>query len=130
MIISTIKGFELEIRIDADCESIDFYNTDGNLEASFTAEPYDYVLDIKVEDVRISKQREGIYTEIINTILFNDTFHDLLKSEFEEIETASFTSSLRSEQACNFWTKRGYEVSYNETEHQNGEQELIEINLF
>ncbi len=132
MKVNTEKGFQLQFRIDADAESIDVYNRNGNLEASFNAEPNNYLLEVTVEDVRISEQRKGIYTTIIDTILFDEDFHSLLKLEFEEyeIENASFKSVLRTEQACNFWLKRGYGEEYNEHDHENGQQEPIEIEMF
>tara|TARA_R110000851_G_C12748910_1_gene531764 strand:- start:146 stop:544 length:399 start_codon:yes stop_codon:yes gene_type:complete len=132
MKVLTDKGFELEIRIDADAESVDFYNSNGNIEASFNAEPNDCLLEITVDDVRISEQRQGIYSAIIDAILFNEDFHSLLMSDFEEydIENACFKSVLRSENACEFWVKRGYGESYDEHDHQNGQQEVIEIEMF
>lgn len=131
MKVYTKNNFELEIRIDADCESVDFYSFNG-LEASFNAEMNHFDLELTVEDVRISEQRKGIYSTIIDTILFNDDFHSLLKKYFEEeeVENACFKSFLRSEQACNFWLKRGYGEVYNEHDYLEGQQEVIEIKIF
>lgn len=131
MKVYTKNNFELEVRIDADCESVDFYSKNG-LEASFNAEMNYSTLEVTVEDVRISEQRKGIYTCIIDTILFNDDFHSELKNAFEDegIEWASFMSVLRSEQACKFWLKRGYGEEYNEHDHSEGQQEVIEIKMF
>ena len=131
MKIYTKQNFELEVKIDAGSESIDFYSVNG-LEASFNAEMNYTTLEITVEDVRISEQRKDIYSSIIDALLFNSDIHSELKESFkeEEIENANFKSLLRSEQACNFWLKRGYGEEYNEHDHQEGQQEVIEIEMF
>ena len=132
MKVYTNKGLELEITIEAG--AIDFHSAAG-LEASFSTEFNNNGLEITVEDVRISEQRKGIYSTIIDTLLLNDDFHDFLKASFEEdeeevVEHAVFFSVLRSEEACNFWLKRGYGEAFNEHDHSMGQQEPIEIGLF
>jgi hypothetical protein len=130
---ATYNNSELELRISEDC--IDIY-VDEKHAGDFSIEmdnDYAIVTPNAIDFENINKARQGFYTFVIDSILegeLNNEMSETIKEELEiEVEGFIFRSVLRTEKACNFWNKRGYNVPFCEEEREKQEQEEIEINF-
>jgi hypothetical protein len=124
---------EIELRVAEDC--IDIYLNDQHA-GDFSIEmdnDYAVVIPGAIDFENINKARQGFYTFVIDAILegeLNDEISEKIQEELEiEVEGFIFRSVLRTEKACNFWVKRGYNVPFCEEEREKQEQEAIEINF-
>lgn len=124
---TVFKSIEIKFEVSDSC--IDFYVND-NFAGDFTLEEFDGYLTITpgtVDLEAIGYSRMGIYSFVIDTIL-NGDLNDAIESEIE-VRSIEFKSVLRTEAACKFWQSRGFNVEYDEEEHDAGEQEEIVIEI-
>ena len=118
----------IEVRFDISTDCIDTYVND-KYAGDFTIEEADGYMRIRPSSFDLEEigfGRQGVYTFIIDTILEGD-LNDGISDEFENIRHISFESVLRTEKACRFWSKRGYDNIYDKAEHESGNQKVIEI---
>tara|TARA_R110000744_G_scaffold166252_1_gene283306 strand:+ start:52 stop:447 length:396 start_codon:yes stop_codon:yes gene_type:complete len=122
----------LELRIEGDC--VDIFIEDSFVGSfDLNKDDYDYndggyiYLIPEAIDFQ-AHQRQGFYSKVIDTVL-SYNFLQELKSKVSENAKFSFKSVKRNENACNFWLKRGYGEEYDQDDHNNGDQEEIEIEL-
>ena len=124
----TFKNLEIKFEISEDC--IDFY-VNGNQAGDFTIEENCGIIMIRpaaIDVELIGYGRLGIYSFVIDMILDGELNHEL-DMLFQDVTQIHFESVLRTEKACFFWTNRGYPNEYNEAEHNNGEQDVIGIQI-
>jgi len=115
----------IEIKFEISEDSIDFfvnnqYAGDFQIENN---EGYAIITPNSIDLEQIGYDRQGVYNHVIDTILQGDL------NDHIDADTIDFNSVLRTEAATRFWQKRGYKVEYDEQEHLNGEQEVIEIKI-
>ena len=115
----------IEIRFEITDDCIDFF-VNNQYAGDFQIENndgYAIITPNSIDLEQIGYDRQGIYNHVIDTILEGDL------NSFIEADRIDFNSVLRTEPATKFWNKRGFNVEFNEREHLNGEQEIIEINV-
>lgn len=116
----------INLIVDESC--IDIY-VDETFVGDFTLENNCGIVTIRPNSIDFSignNERKGHYTCIIDAILGGELNNEI-DNLFDDVTQINFESVLRTEAACNFWNKRGYYCEYDEYEHENGEQEVIEI---
>lgn len=128
--MKVLKNNSSSIRFEISENCIDIYINDKHA-GDFTIEKeFETIVIIpnSIDIENINEARKGNYTYIINTILNSELNNDILNIN-EDVENIIFRSVLRTEKACNFWNKLGYSNTYDIDEHENGEQEVIEITI-
>ena len=76
---------------------------------------------------------QGFYSAIIDILIEYETGKEIaifFKKQDIKIHSITFRSIQRTEPATKFWKKRGYEVEFDKEEHERGEQEKIEIEIY
>ena len=77
---------------------------------------------------------QGFYSIIIDFLIEYETGKEIAKFFRDQediiISSITFQSIQRTEPATKFWKKRGYEVEFDKEEHERGEQEKIEIEIY
>lgn len=128
--MTTFTNNNSEIRFEVSEESLDVYVND-KLAGDFTVEGdggYITITPSSIDLECIDEARKGHYSFIIDAILSGELNEDL-SDVFGELNGIEFESVLRTEKACNFWSKRGFKNEYNSHDHENGEQDTIAITI-